>query len=63
LQWQAPSSIPVSGSCINLLQHILVPDPEKRYSIAQIYEHPWFKEHLPSEVSLFVCLLACLLAC
>jgi serine/threonine protein kinase len=50
LQWQAPSSIPVSAACIDLLQHILVPDPSQRYSIADIYQHPWFREHLPSEV-------------
>jgi hypothetical protein len=29
LQWQAPSSIPVSASCIDLPQHILVPRPSQ----------------------------------
>jgi hypothetical protein len=43
-----------------------VPDPETRYSIAQIYKHPWFKEHLPSEVGLLLMgpvLFAGVLAC
>jgi serine/threonine protein kinase len=50
LQWQAPSNIPVSEPCLDLLRHILVPDPAQRYSIAQIYAHPWFQESLPVEV-------------
>jgi serine/threonine protein kinase len=50
LQWQAPSNIPVSESCLDLLRHILVPDPTERYSIADIFAHPWFQENLPVEV-------------
>ncbi|KAF6248250.1 kinase-like domain-containing protein [Scenedesmus sp. NREL 46B-D3] len=48
-QWQPPSSVPVSAPCLDLLRRILVPDPLQRYSIADIYAHPWFQENLPIE--------------
>jgi hypothetical protein len=47
LQWQAPSSIPVSGACIDLLQHILVPDPFSPYSYCSFschHLHRWHTE-------------------
>ncbi|KAF6250536.1 hypothetical protein COO60DRAFT_1629611 [Scenedesmus sp. NREL 46B-D3] len=50
-QWQPPSSVPVSAPCLDLLRRILVPDPLQRYSIADIYAHPWFQENLPIELS------------
>jgi hypothetical protein len=41
MQWQAPSSIPVSGSCIDLLQHILVPE----FLIFEIQTPPMGSSH------------------
>ena len=31
-----------------MLSKILVADPDKRFTIQQIIEHPWFKQDLPS---------------
>jgi len=41
VDYHFPSSIPVSENCKDLLRHILVADPAKRYSIADIQKHPW----------------------
>ncbi len=42
VDYHFPSSIPVSENCKDLLRHILVADPAKRYSIADIQKHPWY---------------------
>lgn len=34
----------ISSEAIDLIRHILEPDPEKRYSIKQILKHPWFRD-------------------
>ena len=41
VDYHFPSSIPVSEQCKDLLRHILVADPAKRFSIADIQRHPW----------------------
>ena len=41
VDYHFPSSIPVSEHCKDLLRHILVADPAKRFSIADIQKHPW----------------------
>ena len=41
VDYHFPSSIPVSEHCKDLLRHILVADPAKRFSIADIQRHPW----------------------
>ena len=41
VDYHFPSSIPVSENCKDLLRHILVADPAKRYSIADIQKHAW----------------------
>ena len=42
VDYHFPSSIPVSEQCKDLLRHILVADPAKRFSIADIQRHPWW---------------------
>ena len=34
----------VSPECKDLITHILNTDPEERYTIANIRQHPWFKQ-------------------
>ncbi len=34
----------LSSDCVDLLQKILNTNPESRYSIDQIREHPWYKQ-------------------
>ena len=41
VDYHFPASIPVSEACKDLLRHILVADPAKRYSIQDIQKHPW----------------------
>ena len=41
VDYHFPSSIPVSEQCKDLLRHILVADPAKRFSISDIQRHPW----------------------
>ena len=46
-------SIPshVSPEASDLLKKILVRDPERRFGIEDIMEHPWFKLYTPCQVS------------
>lgn len=41
----------MSPGCLDLLRRILVPDPNQRISIQDIYRHHWFMENEPVEVS------------
>jgi serine/threonine protein kinase len=41
VDYNFPTSIPVSPECKDLLAKILVADPAKRYTIADIQQHPW----------------------
>lgn len=40
----------ISAECADLLRRILVPDPNKRLTIPQIQDHPWYLKDLPSGV-------------
>ena len=53
VDYHFPASIPVSEACKDLLRHILVADPAKRYSIQDIQKHPWCAPaaHLSSSLS------------
>lgn len=42
----------ISAHAIDLIQHILEPDPDKRYSIPQILSHPWFDD-INEDIELF----------
>eukprot|EP01026_Neomeris_dumetosa_P030650 TRINITY_DN2447_c1_g1_i3.p1 TRINITY_DN2447_c1_g1~~TRINITY_DN2447_c1_g1_i3.p1 ORF type:complete len:299 (+),score=44.22 TRINITY_DN2447_c1_g1_i3:333-1229(+) len=42
-----PNNIKCSLELKDLLSHLLVPDPNKRYTIDQVKKHPWFLMNLP----------------
>lgn len=42
----------ISEDSIDLIRHILEPDPAKRYTISQILNHPWFNE-INEDIELF----------
>lgn len=41
-EWNVPASVPVAPECLDLLRGILSPDPNTRFTLAQIMSHPWF---------------------
>ena len=40
----------VSGDVVDLIRHMLHPDPEKRYGTEDVIAHPWFKTGLSFDV-------------
>ncbi|PNW86177.1 hypothetical protein CHLRE_02g075900v5 [Chlamydomonas reinhardtii] len=46
-EWNVPASVPVAPECLDLLRGILSPDPNTRFTLAQIMSHPWFSVGLP----------------
>ena len=48
-----------SASAQDLISHILVPDPTKRFTLAEIMNHPWFTEGIVSEPPAEVCYATC----
>lgn len=42
--YQLPASPAISGDCRDLLARILVPRPLERITVAEIQNHPWFRE-------------------
>jgi serine/threonine-protein kinase SRK2 len=51
VDYQLPYNKAVSGECKDLLQRILVADPAKRITMADIQRHPWFTRDLPEGVA------------
>eukprot|EP01026_Neomeris_dumetosa_P045188 TRINITY_DN3826_c1_g1_i1.p1 TRINITY_DN3826_c1_g1~~TRINITY_DN3826_c1_g1_i1.p1 ORF type:complete len:373 (-),score=56.07 TRINITY_DN3826_c1_g1_i1:667-1695(-) len=45
-----PKALILSPECKDLIAKILVLNPMKRLTIAEIFQHPWFKKDLPSGV-------------
>lgn len=39
-----PENAAISAECRDLIQKILVADPNKRLSIAEIFQHPWVQQ-------------------
>jgi len=39
-----PESATITPACRDLIQKILVADPAKRLTIAQIFQHPWVQQ-------------------
>jgi serine/threonine-protein kinase SRK2 len=37
-----PRNFPISDECKDLLSKILVVDPEKRLTVQQVQQHPWW---------------------
>ena len=50
LDYELPPKLKLSKEVHNLLSRIFVRDPSKRYTIAQIKQHPWYQQRLPAEV-------------
>lgn len=50
VQYKVPDFVRVSMECINLLSQIFVANPEKRITIPEIKNHPWFLRNLPVEL-------------
>ncbi|AES98115.1 putative protein kinase CAMK-OST1L family [Medicago truncatula] len=50
VQYKVPDFVRVSPECINLLSQIFVANPEKRITIPEIKNHPWFLRNLPVEL-------------
>ncbi len=47
LSYEFPSNVNLSESCKDLISRILVSDPEKRLTIAEIRSHLWFQGYVP----------------
>ncbi|KAK7321201.1 hypothetical protein VNO77_31584 [Canavalia gladiata] len=50
VQYSVPDYVRVSMECIHLLSQIFVASPEKRITIPEIKNHPWFLRNLPIEL-------------
>ena len=46
-----PSKPKVSPECKDFLMRCLQPDPAKRMTVSQIYDHPWFAHDFPTQAS------------
>uniref|UniRef100_A0A803MEA8 non-specific serine/threonine protein kinase n=1 Tax=Chenopodium quinoa TaxID=63459 RepID=A0A803MEA8_CHEQI len=49
-QYLVPDNVPISLECRHLLSRIFVANPEKRITISEIKNHPWFLKNLPVEL-------------
>ena len=45
--YSIPDDAPISLECKDLIQCLLVKDPQERYSIRDIMQHPFFRKQLP----------------
>ncbi|KAM7257965.1 hypothetical protein ACFE04_013706 [Oxalis oulophora] len=51
VQYAIPAYVRVSMECKHLLSRIFVANPDKRITILEIKNHPWFLNNLPIELS------------
>jgi serine/threonine-protein kinase SRK2 len=51
VEYEFPPHVKVSDDCRDLLGKILVDKPEKRITIPEIQQHPWYVEDLPPGVA------------
>ena len=51
VEYQFPPHVRASSDLRDLLSKILVPDPSKRITIAEIQSHPWYLKDLPPGVA------------
>ncbi|KAK8710917.1 hypothetical protein V6N13_146226 [Hibiscus sabdariffa] len=49
VHYSIPDYVRVSKECKHLLSRIFVADPEKRITIPEIKQHPWFLKNMPKE--------------
>ncbi|MCO5574646.1 hypothetical protein L7F22_028435 [Adiantum nelumboides] len=50
VQYTIPDYVRISLECRNFLSQIFIANPEKRITIAEIKQHPWFLKNLPKEM-------------
>ena len=50
--WSMPNSSTISPSCLQLLQCLLVINPDERITMEDLMKDPWFLTDLPPEVRL-----------
>ncbi|KAK9742641.1 hypothetical protein RND81_03G187700 [Saponaria officinalis] len=48
-QYSIPDNVPISLECRHLITRIFIANPEKRITIPEIKNHPWFMTNLPVE--------------
>lgn len=48
-EWAMPPSLAVSEEAVEFVRGLVVRDPARRMTAAEACEHPWIKDHLPSE--------------
>eukprot|EP00158_Paraphelidium_tribonemae_P004713 Partr_v1_DN26925_c0_g1_i2_m7078 putative Polo-like kinase len=53
-----PSSVALSGHVQDLIKSLLTTDPSARPSVDDLYQHPWFGNNIPREISPAKCILA-----
>ncbi|KAG0469662.1 hypothetical protein HPP92_015751 [Vanilla planifolia] len=51
VQYSIPDYVRISSDCRHLLSRIFVASPEKRTTIEEIKNHPWFLQNLPIELT------------
>jgi hypothetical protein len=51
MKYSLPDNIEISGEGRDLLQRMLLPDPNQRIQLEQIMVHPWFVTNLPPEAA------------
>ena len=47
VDYEFPENVRPSAECQDLIQRMLVPEPEKRATIKEIQNHPWYQVNLP----------------
>lgn len=49
-EFEFPEKVPISDELKDLFSHLLDKNPETRYTIQQVLEHPWFAEYFQNYV-------------
>jgi len=51
VEYSIPPYVKISDECRDMMQRILVAEPDKRITVQQIKQHPWFLKDLPPGVA------------
>ena len=51
MEYALPAAAVVTPECRDLLSQLLVADPARRISLAELQRHPWFRRDLPPGVA------------
>jgi serine/threonine protein kinase len=55
VKYQFPKGL--TRECRDLIRGLFQKDPNERLTVAEIKKHPWFKSHLPEELSVSAAVL------